>query len=356
MNYYYDFPGQKFDYPLSLSINGFSRNVFSRQKSLEISYVLKGEYEVVTSEFSYSLKEHEMVIVAPNVIHMICKKWGNEKEGIILTIHVDFNRIADSMAGDWKRAFQTVLCTEEKNKSFYIQLKRKIGELLSMLMKEKKNLYQMNAIIMELIFIASSQKDFSVEELPLHSHYHENYMKAIHYIDAHYREELSLSDVANELSFSVSYTSKLLKRYTGIPFVKYLAYVRVRASLEALMESYHSIEQIAADCGMPNSKAYTTVFKELYGILPSTYRKRFQQNLKDCEEKKEPKMILSEEHKVLLHHLIEESRLPLYEEKELSIWKREGEIICQMKKGQHQVKLETESDGTLVIRILDAAC
>ena len=45
MNYYYDFSGQKFNHPLSLSINSFDRKVFSRQTSLELSYVLKGSYE-----------------------------------------------------------------------------------------------------------------------------------------------------------------------------------------------------------------------------------------------------------------------------------------------------------------------
>ena len=46
MQHYYDFSGQKFGYPLSLSINSFKRQVFSRQSSLEISYVLKGAYEL----------------------------------------------------------------------------------------------------------------------------------------------------------------------------------------------------------------------------------------------------------------------------------------------------------------------
>lgn len=41
MQHYYDFSGQKFGYPLSLSINSFKRQVFSRQSSLEISYVLR---------------------------------------------------------------------------------------------------------------------------------------------------------------------------------------------------------------------------------------------------------------------------------------------------------------------------
>ena len=35
MNYYYDFSGQKFNHPLSLSINSFDRKVFSRQTSLD---------------------------------------------------------------------------------------------------------------------------------------------------------------------------------------------------------------------------------------------------------------------------------------------------------------------------------
>ena len=90
MNYYYDFSGQKFNYPLSLSINSFDRQVFSRQSSLEISYVLKGEYEALSDHFTRIIKEHELVMIAPDDIHMI-RKIG-EGEHVILTIHVDFSR------------------------------------------------------------------------------------------------------------------------------------------------------------------------------------------------------------------------------------------------------------------------
>ena len=77
MNYYYDFSGQKFEYPLSLSINQFDRQVISRQSSLEISYVLKGSYEVITEKMSTVIYEHELAIIAPNDIHMLKM---NEKE------------------------------------------------------------------------------------------------------------------------------------------------------------------------------------------------------------------------------------------------------------------------------------
>lgn len=358
MNYYYDFSGQKFGYPLSLSINGFSRNVFSRQSSLEISYILKGAYEAVTADFSCLLKERDMIVIAPDTMHMVCPKPEAAKEAAILTVHVDFARMSDAMAGDRANAFRTVICAEDKNREFYIRLKRKIGELLAMLMKGRGSLYEMNAVMMELVSLAAVGQDFSVEDLPLQTDSHGNYMKAIQYIDGHYREELTLADIARQLSFSLSYTSKLIKRYTGIPFVRYLAYVRVRASLEELLECRSSIAQIAAGCGMPNAKAYTAAFKELYGILPSEYRKQFRQNLKYGSQgplQKMQKMALDEEHKWLLHHFVEESQMLIYEDSHISVQKTGNKIVCRVHPHENafdtDVGLKAEPDGTLVVSL-----
>ena len=82
MNYYYDFSGQKFNHPLSLSINSFDRKVFSRQTSLELSYVLKGSYEVITEHISHSLTEQELAVIAPDEIHILKKL---QPESVILT-------------------------------------------------------------------------------------------------------------------------------------------------------------------------------------------------------------------------------------------------------------------------------
>ena len=347
MDFYYDFSGQKFDYPLSLSINGFSRNIFSRQSSLEISYVLKGEYEAVTKEFSYVLKEREMIVIAPDDIHMLHKK--NDDNSIILTIHIDFSRMTDAMVGNVHDAFSTAVCTNELNSKTYIELRNKIGELISELVDKKNNLYYMNAIMMEIVRIVASKSAFSIDDLPLHTEYHENYMKAIRYIDGHYNENLTLGEIASQLSFSVSYTSKLIKKYTGIPFVKYLAYVRVRASLEKLLEGRESIEKIAADFGLPSSKAYTMVFKELYGIVPSAYRKQFQNNKKFSDEHIDKKMELDDDQKKLLQHLINDSKENVYEDEHVTINKVNNKMVITVK--NLEVKLTTDKDGTMTINM-----
>ena len=130
MNYYYDFSGQKFNHPLSLSINSFDRKVFSRQTSLELSYVLKGSYEVITEHISHSLTEQELAVIAPDEIHMLKKL---QPESVILTIHIDFERIPENMLGSCKNLFHTILCTPVSNATLLRSLKEEIRRLLMVL-------------------------------------------------------------------------------------------------------------------------------------------------------------------------------------------------------------------------------
>ncbi len=148
MNYYYDFSGQKFEYPLSLSINQFDRQVFSRQSSLEISYVLKGSYEVITEKMSTVIYEHELAIIAPNDIHMLKM---NEKESIILTLHIDFSYLPHYMVGDIDHSFQSLICRENQNKSLLFQIKQQLGILLLHFIENKDNIYLLNLVISKLI-------------------------------------------------------------------------------------------------------------------------------------------------------------------------------------------------------------
>lgn len=338
MDYYYDFSGQKFGYPLSLSINSFDRVVFSRIKSLELCYVLRGEYEVITEHFIGHIKERELVLIAPDDIHKVCKNISGEC--VILTIHIDFSKLPSSMVGDVKASFASMICTELYHPELLFAFRKYISRLLRLLQSKDYNLFELNKLMMELISVASDSGRYPIERLPLISDYNENYMKAIHFIDLHYSEDIHLEDVAQALNFSVSYTSKLFKKYTQIPFVKYLSYVRIRASLEALLEGKEAIEKIARECGMPNPKAYTTAFKELYGILPSAYRKQFIRNMKYNEAHQDQEMVLDDAQSFLFSHLLEEDGDGLYEDERLRLTKQEEGYCIELKQEPEELKLK----------------
>ena len=160
MNYYYDFSGQKFNHPLSLSINSFDRKVFSRQTSLELSYVLKGSYEVITEHISHSLTEQELAVIAPDEIHILKKL---QPESVILTIHIDFERIPENMLGSCKNLFHTILCTPVSNAALLRSLKEEIRRLLMVLFNgdsaDGTDLFALNEIMMKILCIAKKQRN-----------------------------------------------------------------------------------------------------------------------------------------------------------------------------------------------------
>ena len=195
MNYYYDFSGQKFNHPLSLSINSFDRKVFSRQTSLELSYVLKGSYEVITEHISHSLTEQELAVIAPDEIHILKKL---QPESVILTIHIDFERIPENMLGSCKNLFHTILCTPVSNAALLRSLKEEIRRLLMVLFNgdsaDGTDLFALNEIMMKILCIAKKQRNTPFEQLPVDSTHHENYVRAIQFIDRHYQEDIHLTD------------------------------------------------------------------------------------------------------------------------------------------------------------------
>lgn len=328
MNAYYDFSGQKFGHPFSLSINGFDRQVFSQQTSLELSYVLEGRYEVITEGFSHMLGPRELALIAPGEIHMI-RKAPDAPGSVILTVHIDFERMPEALVGQVDGLFSTMVCTEAENAPLLGRLRQTLGRLLRLLTQPEHSLFQLNARMMELADLCSSGARRPMESIPLQSPLHESSRRAIRFINRNFRQDIHLEDVAKELAFSVSYTSKLFTKHIGLPFVKYLSYVRVRASLEALLEGRESIEAIALDCGMPSAKAYAAAFKEMYGILPSVYRKRFLQNLRYSETGADQKMRLDAAHLALLDHLLRLPDQTIYQAPGLSILRRGEAVVCE---------------------------
>ena len=66
MNYYYDFSGQKFEYPLSLSINQFDRTSFFKTIFFRNFLCFKKEVmKLLHEKMSTVIYETELAIIAP---------------------------------------------------------------------------------------------------------------------------------------------------------------------------------------------------------------------------------------------------------------------------------------------------
>jgi two-component system response regulator YesN len=94
-----------------------------------------------------------------------------------------------------------------------------------------------------------------------------------HYIETNYQKStLSLDDVANELGYSVSYISAILKRH-DTSFTKYLTQVRMEQAKVLLADPNKKLVSIANEIGYDDPYYFSHCFKKYFGTSPVEYRK-----------------------------------------------------------------------------------
>ena len=95
----------------------------------------------------------------------------------------------------------------------------------------------------------------------------------VSYVKDNYTSELSLEALAEIFGYTPAYLSRMFQKYAGINYKAYLESIRVGEAYKELVNTDHTISQIALNNGFPNSKALAKAFRKKYGMLPSAYRK-----------------------------------------------------------------------------------
>ena len=92
------------------------------------------------------------------------------------------------------------------------------------------------------------------------------------YINNHYREELSLEDVARFAGFSRYYFSRSFKRQTGYSFKDYLCQKRLQVAMDLLIRTNRSMREVAVESGFGSVVTFNRVFRDKKGCTPTQYR------------------------------------------------------------------------------------
>lgn len=98
-------------------------------------------------------------------------------------------------------------------------------------------------------------------------------LPALEYIDTHYREEITLSDLSRLLSLNESYICRLFKQATNTSFVQYLNYVRVCKAEQLLCATDMNISEICFAVGFSTASYFNRIFKKYKNCSPSLYKK-----------------------------------------------------------------------------------
>lgn len=93
------------------------------------------------------------------------------------------------------------------------------------------------------------------------------------YMKNHYDQDITLEGVAAAFGFSPTYLSRMFKRYASVSYKTYLLDLRTEYGLREMMNTDHSLSEVAQNNGFPNGRAFSKAFLKRYGSLPSAYRR-----------------------------------------------------------------------------------
>lgn len=105
----------------------------------------------------------------------------------------------------------------------------------------------------------------------------------IRYLGEHYAENVTLAALADFTHFNTDYLSRVIKQKTGQKFLGILTGIRASHAARLLSDTQLKNYEIANRVGINDERYFGQVFKKIYGVTPSQYRKERQKGM-DIEQ------------------------------------------------------------------------
>ena len=113
-----------------------------------------------------------------------------------------------------------------------------------------------------------------VHSIPLPQNLDQSLLSSIHFIRQNVYSSLTVDDVAQQLGYSRSHTSKLFHEELGFTPGEFIIRTKLEESKILLAHSDKSLSEIASLLTFANQSHFQRSFKKHYNITPLQYRKK----------------------------------------------------------------------------------
>lgn len=248
-------------------------------EAMEILFCLSGSVQVRKEHDRITLNHGQLIVFDSREVHSI---HSNSSLYIFLCIHVDKKNLSVYCPGLELYHIECAPLSKKNPKhSQYMHL-CDLAKDLTYSYLDKDLTSTMRSDGTALLMLADLIRYFSVYAPPgsVTSTEHSNDIlrEIISYTNEHYKEKISLNEVAEKTGFSREYLCRFFKKHMGITFMKYLNEVRISHAGRLLTSTDLSIAEIMSESGFTNQTMFNKLFKEIYGMTPRQAKKQEQES------------------------------------------------------------------------------
>lgn len=234
-------------------------------KEIELLYVQEGEVTATLNDVAYSLRPGDLLVMLPNTIHSY---FSTAKNSGTLTV------FSPELTAEFHYKLTHFSCscpflTQDKMSSDIPYCIRR----LTFAEASPENLNLIRGYL--LVLLSRIFEQLPLEPLDRRKDFNLLHRVLLH-VTEHFRENLSLDELAHEAGVSKYYLSRTFSDKMGCGLKHYINSLRVGFAQHLLENPNLSISDAAYECGFESLRTFNRVFREQLGKSPREYREQLK--------------------------------------------------------------------------------
>lgn len=249
-------------------------------EEIELLYQLNGRSDIQIDGKKYQIQNKLLTVINSRQVHSI---HTYSDTSMFICVHISKKLIEKYIPDiDLYRIYCIPDDIPDSQFPEYLSVCRQMEALLRLYITDKPA-WQMESegIILQVLaqLIRHFSRKFAPDEIGLSSADRISFNRirdVITYVEEHFREPISLQDIAGHLSLGREYFCRFFKKNMGMSFLRYLNEVRISHVYQDLEQTDAPIAEIAEKNGFHNQKLFNRTFREVYGCTPSAVRRKLK--------------------------------------------------------------------------------
>ena len=249
-------------YPSSLHYHDYYELVILEEG--DIHYICEGK--------TFKPKMGDLILIPPRHLHMSCI----DTDETLYKRHV-FYLYPDALSALGGDALMDFLTDSESprclrslpasDKAVLLSLLSRLDHALRPDAGKKDRALSLGLVIEIFYYLSHAQADAE----PTSTHLPENILLIQRYIDEHYTEISSVSEIAAQFYYSREYVSRLFKHHFNTTVADYITKRRIAAS-QTLIAQGKPLSDVCYQVGFGSMTAFIRAFRSITNMTPSQYR------------------------------------------------------------------------------------
>ena len=247
----------------------------------ELTLVTKGSciYQIDLAE--YEAKEGDILFIPPLLLHSITLS-SEEFYSETYVFHMNF--LGGNSTDICSTRYLTPMINHEFAMPFIITPKHPVYTSMHKCFRQITSLYNekimgyelaLKSLLLQSIFLLLQ---YSEKNTAYDSKTSDKLKCILDYIDLHYAEQISVSELARLCYFSDYHFMRFFKKHMSMTCIEYINNLRLEKSVEQFEQGNTSIMDVSLSVGFHNLSYFHRAFKKKYHMTPRSFIKQLQEN------------------------------------------------------------------------------